>query len=73
MLKVADIGCGHAASTIIMAKAFPNSSFIGFDFHAASIEQAKERAKDAGLTNISFEVSTAKDFPGKRLRFHYIF
>nr|WP_321234580.1 class I SAM-dependent methyltransferase [uncultured Psychroserpens sp.] len=62
--KVADIGCGHAASTIIMAKAFPNSSFIGFDFHAASIDQAKERAKDAGLTNVSFEVSTAKDFPG---------
>ena len=56
--KVADIGCGHAASTIIMAKAFPNSSFIGFDFHAASIEQAKERAKEAGLSNISFEVAT---------------
>ena len=63
--KVADIGCGHAASTIIMAKEFPNSSFIGFDFHPASIEQAKERAKDAGLTNVTFEVSTAKDFPGK--------
>jgi len=62
--KVADIGCGHAASTIIMAKAFPNSSFIGFDFHAPSIAQAKERAKAAGLTNISFEVATAKDFPG---------
>lgn len=62
--KVADIGCGHAASTVIMAKAFPNSSFIGFDFHAASIDQAKERAKEAGLTNISFEVATAKDFPG---------
>lgn len=63
--KVADIGCGHAASTIIMAKAFPNSTFIGFDFHAASIDQAKERAKDAGLDNISFQVSTAKEFPGK--------
>ncbi|PCJ97152.1 MAG: SAM-dependent methyltransferase [Flavobacteriaceae bacterium] len=62
--KVADIGCGHAASTIIMAKAFPNSSFIGFDFHEASIEQAKLRAKDAGLTNVSFAVATAKDFPG---------
>jgi SAM-dependent methyltransferase len=63
--KVADIGCGHAASTIIMAKAFPNSLFIGFDFHENSIETARERAKVAGLTNISFEVSTAKDFPGK--------
>lgn len=62
--KVADIGCGHAASTIIMAKAFPNSTFIGYDFHDKSIEQAKERAKEAGITNISFEVATAKDFTG---------
>jgi len=63
--KVADIGCGHAASTIIMAKAFPNSTFIGFDFHEESIQQAKSRANDAGVTNVSFEVSTAKTFPGK--------
>lgn len=63
--KVADIGCGHAASTIIMAKAFPNSSFMGFDFHKESIEQAIERGKSAGVTNVSFEVSTAKEFPGK--------
>ncbi|MFC4633339.1 class I SAM-dependent methyltransferase [Dokdonia ponticola] len=63
--KVADIGCGHAASTIIMAKEFPNSSFIGFDFHPGSIEQAIERAKDAGVTNVSFAVATAKDFPGE--------
>jgi len=63
--KVADIGCGHAASTIIMAKAFPNSIFIGYDYHNKSIEQAKERAKDAGVGNVSFEVATAKDFPGK--------
>ncbi len=62
--KVADIGCGHAASTIIMAKEFPNSSFVGYDFHEGSIEQAKERAKEVGLTNVTFEVSTAKDFPG---------
>lgn len=63
--KVADIGCGHAASTIIMAKAFPKSTFIGYDFHDKSIEQAKERAKTAGVSNISFEVATAKDFQGK--------
>jgi ubiquinone/menaquinone biosynthesis C-methylase UbiE len=63
--KVADIGCGHAASTIIMAKEFPNSTFIGFDFHPGSIEQAIERAKDAGVTNVSFAVATAKDFPGE--------
>ena len=64
-VKVADIGCGHAASTIIMAKAFPNSTFIGFDFHEESIQQAKSRANDAGITNVSFEVSTAKTFHGK--------
>lgn len=62
--KVADIGCGHAASTIIMAKAYPNSTFIGYDYHDESIEQARARAKDAGLSNISFEVATAKEFPG---------
>jgi len=67
--KVADIGCGHAASTIIMAKAFPNSTFIGYDYHDKSIEQAKERAKEAGITNISFEVATAKDFTGKDFDF----
>lgn len=67
--KVADIGCGHAASTIIMAKAFPNSTFIGYDYHDKSIEQAKERAKDAGVMNTAFEVSTAKDFSGKDFDF----
>lgn len=64
-VKVADIGCGHAASTIIMAKAFPNSTFIGFDFHKESIDQARERASASNLANVSFEVATAKDFPGK--------
>jgi len=63
--KVADIGCGHAASTIVMAKAFPNSTFIGYDFHEKSIEQAIERAESANVKNASFEVATAKDFPGK--------
>ncbi len=63
--KVADIGCGHAASTIIMAKAFPNSTFIGYDFHEKSIAQATDRAKEAGIKNVSFEVATAKDFPGE--------
>jgi len=63
--KVADIGCGHAASTIIMAKAFPKSHFIGIDFHAESIQQAQEKAQQAGLTNIEFKVDTAKDFKDK--------
>jgi 2-polyprenyl-3-methyl-5-hydroxy-6-metoxy-1,4-benzoquinol methylase len=63
--KVADVGCGHGASTVIMAAAYPNSEFFGFDYHAASIERAKEAAKEAGVEDrISFEVASAKDYPG---------
>jgi SAM-dependent methyltransferase len=63
--KVADVGCGHGASTIAMAEAFPNSEFYGFDYHDASIEQARERALEAGVADkITFEVASAKDFPG---------
>ena len=63
--KVADIGCGHGSSTIIMAQAFPKSTFHGFDFHEASIEHARERAGAAGVgSNTSFEVVTAKEYPG---------
>jgi trans-aconitate methyltransferase len=47
--KVADVGCGHGASTVIMAKAYPKSTFHGFDFHAPSIEQARQRAADAAV------------------------
>jgi len=64
--KVADIGCGHGASTIILAQAFPNSTFHGFDFHAPSIEQARRRAADAGVDRrASFTQASAKDFPGQ--------
>lgn len=63
--RVADVGCGHGASTIIMAEAFPNSTFVGYDIHQASIEHARMAASDSGLTNVEFHVGTAKDFPGK--------
>lgn len=62
--KMADVGCGHGASTLIMAAAFPNSQFYGFDFHEPSIERARELAKEEGLSNVSFEVATAKEYPG---------
>src|SRR3954468_5064931 len=62
---VADVGCGHGASTIIMAKAFPASRFVGFDNHAGSVEQATKRAQDAGVGDrVRFEVAAAGDFPG---------
>lgn len=62
---VADVGCGHGASTIIMAGAFPNSRFYGFDYHDKSIERAREAAAEAGVADrTTFEVASAKDFPG---------
>jgi len=65
--KVADIGCGHGSSTILMAQSFPNSTFHGFDFHEPSIEHARERARAAGVAhNTIFEVVKAKEYPGKK-------
>ncbi len=64
--KVADVGCGHGSSTILMAQAFPNSTIHGFDFHEPSIEHARARARDAGVaSNTIFEVVTAKEYPGE--------
>ncbi len=62
---VADVGCGHGASTILMAQAFPNSKFVGFDYHLASVHRAEQAARDAGVgKHCHFEVAAAKDFPG---------
>jgi ubiquinone/menaquinone biosynthesis C-methylase UbiE len=58
--KVADVGCGHGVSTVIMAQAFPRSQFVGIDFHDASITHAREHAK--GLSNVRFEVARAQDY-----------
>ena len=63
--RVADVGCGHGASTILMAQAFPNSEFTGFDYHVPSIEHARQAAVDAGVDDrVRFEVASAKEYPG---------
>ena len=72
--RVADVGCGQGASTILMAKAFPKSHFFGFDYHDKSIETARESARRAGVADrVTFEVSKAKEFPGKGYDFVAVF
>jgi SAM-dependent methyltransferase len=72
--RVADVGCGTGASTLLMAKAFPKSRFCGFDYHDKSIEAAREKAKAAGLTDrVTFEVAKAKEFPGNGYDFVAVF
>jgi len=63
--KVADVGCGHGASAVLMAKTYPKSNFIGYDYHADSIRTARERAASAGITNVKFEVADAVSYPGE--------
>lgn len=64
--KVADVGCGHGASTIVMAQAYPKSKFFGFDYHQPSLDRAKALAKEAGVEDrITFAQANAKDFPAK--------
>lgn len=63
--RAADVGCGHGASTILLAKAYPNSEFVGYDYHGPSIETARQRAKEAGANNAQFEVADATSYEGR--------
>ena len=64
--SVADLGCGHGSSTILLAQAYPTSTIAGFDYHQASIDIARKRAAEAGVADrVHFEVATAQDFPGR--------
>src|SRR5215470_886757 len=72
--RVADVGCGKGASTILLAKAFPKSQFFGFDYHDKSIEAARAYAKREGVADrVVFEVAKAKEFPGKDYDFVAVF
>ena len=71
---VADVGCGHGASTILMARAYPKSQFVGFDYHDGSIAAARTAAQKAGVTDrVCFEVANAKSYPGKDYEFVTMF
>ncbi len=63
--KVADVGCGHGSSTILLAKEYPNAEITGFDYHSGSIDEARKRAADEGIGHrVDFEVASAQDFSG---------
>ena len=63
--RVADVGCGHGASTALMARAYPGAAFVGSDYHEGSVRQARERIAAAGLADrVTFEVASAQDFAG---------
>jgi SAM-dependent methyltransferase len=71
---VADVGCGHGASTVLMAKEYPHSEFVGFDYHQASIEHARTEAAQAGLDGrVRFDVAPAKGYPGEGYDFVTMF
>ena len=63
--RVADVGCGYGASAVLMARTYPNSTFVGYDYHADSIRVARERAAEAGVSNVQFEVADAVSYPGQ--------
>ena len=66
--RVADVGCGLGTSTILMAQAYPKSTFVGFDYHPGSIELAREAAAKAGVSDrVKFEVASAKELSRQRL------
>jgi len=65
-IRVADVGCGHGSSTILMAQAYPTCEFVGYDYHAPSIDAARIRAAEAGVEDrVRFEVASAADYPGQ--------
>jgi len=64
--SVADVGCGHGASTILLAQAYPRSTFVGYDYHGPSVQTARARAAAAGVADrVRFEVARATDYPGR--------
>ena len=72
--KIADVGCGKGASSILFAKEYPNSQVFGFDYHDKSIELARESAKRAGVADrVTFDVASAQQFPGKDYDFVAVF
>ena len=72
--RVADVGCGKGASTLLLAKAFPKARFFGFDYHDKSIEAAREYARRDGIADrVTFEVAKAKEFPGRDYDFVAVF
>ncbi len=64
--RVADVGCGHGVSTLLMARAYPASTFVGFDYHEGSIQAARRAAEKEGLGGrVTFEVASSTEYPGK--------
>jgi SAM-dependent methyltransferase len=72
--RVADVGCGKGASTLLLAQSYPKSEFFGFDYHDKSIEAARESARQQGLSDrVRFEVAKAKEYPGAGYDFVCVF